>query len=194
MFFLLDSHKQRSKEKTASSRVNSPHKALVARSKTSFCRNFVQRLIGAVPSVFDARRTEGKVAAEESSEDCPTEDSDGIGTDKFSHESHRGILENAHDVLSHEVEILLAHFCDLLMGGEEKSEKSSGDSEETYLIFHFSRIVLDDECIFLPLRLLIERIFFLNIVELMQEILVAAAGKAENFTSKSLSIFIQTKR
>jgi hypothetical protein len=52
---------------------------------------------------------------------------------------------------------------------------------ETHLIFHFARVVLDDESIFLALRLLIERIFLMNVVELVQEILVAAAGEAENF-------------
>lgn len=39
--------------------------------------------------------------------------------------------------------------------------------------------MLDDKCVFLALRLLIERIFLLNVVELVQEILVAAAGEAE---------------
>lgn len=52
--------------------------------------------------------------------------------------------------------------------------------ERSYLIFHFPGIVLDDESVFLPLRLFIERIFFVNVVELVKKILVAATREAIN--------------
>jgi hypothetical protein len=50
---------------------------------------------------------------------------------------------------------------------------------KTYLIFHFSRVVLDNESVFLALRLFIERIFLLNVVEFVQEILIAATRETK---------------
>lgn len=63
------------------------------------------------------------------------------------------------------------------------------------MIFHFSSVVSDDKSIFLALRLFIERIFFVNVVKFVQEILVAATGKAEKRQKfkkilKNLNFFI----
>lgn len=49
----------------------------------------------------------------------------------------------------------------------------------THLIFHIASVVFDDEGIFFSLWLLVERIFLVDVVELMQKILVAATRKAE---------------
>lgn len=48
----------------------------------------------------------------------------------------------------------------------------------SHLIFHLPSIVLDNEGVLFSLRFLVERILFVNVVELVQKIFVTATRKA----------------
>lgn len=128
--------------------------------------------------MLDAGRPEGEVAAEECSENRPSEDGDGVGSDKFSNERHARVLQHTHDVLTHQVEILFTHFRHLK---DSRSFNCSADEHadvDAHLVFDFTRVMLDDESIFLTLRLLIKRILLVDVVELMKKIFVTATREA----------------
>lgn len=61
----------------------------------------------------------------------------------------------------------------------------------SHLIFHLPSIVLDNEGVLFSLRFLVERILFVNVVELVQKIFVTATRKAKK-TRFSCSCFSQS--
>jgi len=70
-------------------------------------------LIGSLSSVLHAGRAECKVTTEEGSKDGPSKDGHWISSDELTHKCHARILQNAHNVLPHQIQILFTHFGNL---------------------------------------------------------------------------------
>lgn len=99
-----------------------------------------------------------KVPAEERPDDGPSEDRHRISANQFPHKRHARVFQYAHNVLSHQIEVFLAHF--------------------RHLIFHFARIVFDDEGVLLFLWFLVELALRLDAIEFVQQFVVRGTGEA----------------
>lgn len=116
--------------------------------------------IGTYLAVFPPRFVESKISAKECSNDGPSEDGYGIRPHKLPHKRHRAVLQHADDVLSHQIQILLAHF--------------------RHLILNFSRVVDDHECCLQFLWLFVELIVLVHGIELLKQCFASCTRKTIN--------------
>lgn len=141
------------------------------RFESTFAGQFSKRLIRSFFAMFDTSRTECKISTKKCANDGPSEYSHWIGADQFPNECHTGIFQHTHYVLSHEIEILLAHFRHLVCWTDENGltiEMHRHCHCLSYLIFHLSGIVTDYESVLLLLRFLIELAVLMNTVEFLE--------------------------
>lgn len=122
--------------------------------------NIVLVAIHPTLSMFPAGFMECKVCPEERSYYRPSENCDGIGSHKFPDKSHGAVLQNSHNVLPHEIEVLLPHVSNL--------------------IFNFTSIVHNNECTFLFLRFLIEFVIFVHVIEFLEQCLIGCTRETAN--------------
>lgn len=110
--------------------------------------------------VLPPRLPEREVRPEEGPDDGPPEHGHGIGAHQFPHKGHGAVLQHAHYVLAHQIEVLLAHV--------------------RHLVLHLAGVVDHYEGGLLLLGLLVELVVLVDAVELLQEGLVGCPRKAGN--------------
>lgn len=95
---------------------NSPYDALVRSTIAALGGKFTVGLVGAFLPVFDPGGPKCKVATKKCSQNGPPEDGYRIGADQLPHKRHARVFEHAHNILPHQVQILLAHLSHLKRG------------------------------------------------------------------------------
>lgn len=110
------------------------------------------------------RFMEGEISPEKGANNGPAEHCDRVRPHQLPHEGHAAILQHPHDVLPHQVQVLLAHV--------------------GHLVLDSARIVADDERRLTPRRHFVPVIVLVDRVELLYERFVRCTGKAKQ---KSLS-------
>lgn len=111
--------------------------------------------------MLEASVAKRKVSSEERPDNGPPEDGHRIGANELAHKRHARVLQHAHNVLSHQIEVFLAHL--------------------GHLILDLARIVFDDEGVFLFLRFLVEFAVLLDAIKFVQQRFVGGARKAVLF-------------